>query len=201
MKTRTCFPLLFILWKEVSSGVCQLHDLEKNDKCSKDNSLTFKYKDDPPLDDDRKKKEKIETKVMTEEDKSGKNIEEGRGEESMGRRHWSHFNYRSTTFNLLITSDFDFNLNFKQVFRKDKKGSKTTRTSMQLHICSTKIYPKDSRIWFICQKYQFSWILLSDVSIFPGPTWTRIYLKQVSHLPRILPVSRWDKTTNRISIL
>ncbi len=98
----------------MSPGVCQLQELEKGDKCSRDESLTFKYKDD-----DIKKKENIEIKEQTDEDKSDKTKEEGGGEESVGRRHWSQFNYRYTTVSWLITSDFD--LHVKQVFRKDKK--------------------------------------------------------------------------------
>jgi hypothetical protein len=97
-----CFPLLYILFKEVSPGVCQLQELENIDQCSTDDeSLTFKYKDDPSLDDDSNKKEKIEKKEKTEEDKSDKTkkeiTEEGGGEETVGRRHWSQFNYRSTS--------------------------------------------------------------------------------------------------------
>jgi hypothetical protein len=68
------------------------------------------YKDDPSLDNDMKKKEKIEMKEQTEKDKSGKakkeGTEEGEGEESVGRRHWSQFNYRYTTFSLLINFRF-----------------------------------------------------------------------------------------------
>ncbi len=95
-----CFPLLYFPFKEMSPGACQLQELEKGDKCSKDNSLTFKYKVDPSLDDDRKKKEKIEMKEQTEKGKSDKakkeGTEEGGGEESVGRRHWSQFKYRYT---------------------------------------------------------------------------------------------------------
>ncbi len=91
----------------MSPGVCQLQELEKNDKCSKDNSLTFKYKDDPSLDDDMKKKEIIEIKEQTEKDKSDKSKkEEVGGEESVRRRHWSQFNYRSATVSLLISFKF-----------------------------------------------------------------------------------------------
>jgi hypothetical protein len=94
----------------VSPGVCQLQELEKNDKCSRDNSLTSKYKDDPSLDDDRKKKERVEMKEQKEKDKSDKNkeegTEEGGGEESLGRRHWSQFNYRNTTVSWLINFRF-----------------------------------------------------------------------------------------------
>ncbi len=60
------------------------------------------------MDDDSNKKEKVEMKEQTEEDKSDKNIEEGGGEESVGRRHWSQFNYRSTTVSWLMTFTFDF---------------------------------------------------------------------------------------------
>jgi hypothetical protein len=85
----------------VSPGVCQLQELEKGDKCSRDESLTYKYKDDPSLDNDMKKKEKIDMKEQTERGKSDKakkeGTEEGGGEESVGRRHWSQFNYRSTS--------------------------------------------------------------------------------------------------------
>jgi hypothetical protein len=52
-----------------------------------------------------KKKENIEMKEHTEEDKSDK-IKEEEGEESVGRRHWSQFNYRSTTFSWLISFKF-----------------------------------------------------------------------------------------------
>ncbi len=94
----------------MSPGVCHLQELEKDDKCSRDESLTFMYKDNPPLDDGRKKMEKIEMKEQTEEDKSGKTkkegTEEGGGEESVGRRHWSQFNYRSTSVSLLINFRF-----------------------------------------------------------------------------------------------
>jgi len=45
-------------------------------------------------------------KVMTEEYDSEKNIEEGGEEESVGRRHWSQFNYRSITVSWFINFRF-----------------------------------------------------------------------------------------------
>jgi hypothetical protein len=90
----------------VSPGVCQLQELEKGDKCSTDESITSKYDDDPQLEDDMKKKEIIEIKEQTEEDESDKSKkEEVGGEESVRRRHWSQFNYRSTV-SLLINFRF-----------------------------------------------------------------------------------------------
>ncbi len=54
-----------------------------------------------------KKKEKVEMKEQTEEDESDKAKKEGTEEEkSVGRRHWSQFNYRSTTFSWLISFKF-----------------------------------------------------------------------------------------------
>ncbi len=62
------------------------------------------------MDDDSNKKEKVEMKEQTEEDESDKTkkegTEEGGGEESVGRRHWSQFNYRSATVSWLINSRF-----------------------------------------------------------------------------------------------
>jgi hypothetical protein len=55
-----------------------------------------------------KNKEKIEIKEQNEKNNSDKAKEEGteEGEESVGRRHWSQFNYRSTATVLLISFRF-----------------------------------------------------------------------------------------------
>ncbi len=49
-------------------------------------------------------------KEPTEEDKNDntkkEGTEEGRGEESVGNRHWSQFNYRSTRVSWLINFIF-----------------------------------------------------------------------------------------------
>jgi hypothetical protein len=55
-------------------------------------------------------KKKIEMKVQTEEENNDKTkkegTEEGGGEESVGRRHWSQFNYRSETVSWFINFRF-----------------------------------------------------------------------------------------------